>query len=72
VALLVALAVCVWTFLRVLPRLDFEGWQVAAFLAGSAVSLVFFGMRAARIARDLWRARPGATQGPGDGSGARD
>jgi hypothetical protein len=63
-ALLGALGICLWTFLAVLPRLDFEPWQKFAFFAGIGVSLAFFGARAVRIGADLWAARPGAPAPP--------
>ena len=64
VALLVALAVCLWTLLTVLPRVDFEPWQEFGFLAGIGLSLAFFGVRTVRIGADLWAARPGAPAPP--------
>jgi hypothetical protein len=66
-ALILALGVCLATFLRVLPRLGLEAWQKLAFFAGIALSLAFFGRRALRIGLDLWRAwRGGAEDGPPD------
>jgi hypothetical protein len=71
-ALLVALGICLWTFLRVLPRLAFEPWQKFAFFAGIGVSLAFFGARTVRIGADLWAARPGAPRPPGPEEDAED
>ena len=71
-ALLGALGTCLWTLLRVLPRLDFEPWQEFAFLAGIAVSLAFFGARTLRIGADLWAARPGAPKPPASEEDAED
>lgn len=62
--LLLALVVCLWTFVRILPLVALEPWQEYAFLAGIAISLVFFAARALRIAADLWAARPGAPPPP--------
>ena len=66
-ALIVALGVCLATFLRVLPRLGLEAWQKLAFFAGIAVSLAFFGRRTLRIGLDLWRAwRGGGSPSPSE------
>jgi len=59
VALLVALAICVWTFLQIRPRTTLEPWQQGLFFGGIAVTFVVFAARAVRIGLDLWRAGDG-------------
>jgi hypothetical protein len=72
VALLVALAICAWTFLRIRPRATFEPWQQALFFGGIAVTFAVFGARAVRIGLDLWRARDGQDRDSNQGSDESD